>query len=97
MTQYLADSSADCLAVEVGGMKLRYPDGSAAGHVVDLRAERESSQLVVSGLIASGQGFLHRLGLVGGPPAAIPWSQVQRVDREVWLSRPLQGAKAGHH
>jgi sporulation protein YlmC with PRC-barrel domain len=73
---------------ELEGLDVHTESGERIGRVHDVRGERSSRSLRVTGLVVGKWGLLERLG-IGAPHAGerirsidvVPWSRVVRVDR----------------
>jgi sporulation protein YlmC with PRC-barrel domain len=73
---------------DLHGVHVRTESGERLGRVHDLRAERTTRSLEITGLIVGKLGLLERLG-IGAPESGarirtrdvVPWSAVIRADR----------------
>lgn len=62
-----------------------FSDGSRAGRVASLVAERRGNALRVTALIVGPSGLLGRIGVGGRHACCIPWSEVERIDGSIHL------------
>ena len=80
------------------GLPVRTESGDDLGRVYDVRGERTSRTLRVTGLVIGKMGLLERLG-IGAPRATerlragtlVPWREIIRVDRRGVIVRSGAG------
>jgi sporulation protein YlmC with PRC-barrel domain len=80
---------------ELIGMPVYFADGSRAGKVASLIAQRDGSSLCVTALIVGPSGLLGRIGVDGRHARRIAWSQVARIDGSIYLKSPPDATVPG--
>ena len=65
--------------------------GESLGRVFDLRCEQTPRTLRVTGIVYGTRGLLEHLGVFKRAEAAIPWSDIVRIERKRIVVRDRPG------